>query len=200
MSATPLQHCACGCHTLVRGADYVNDYHEYPYSQGQVWQPYTASLPQRVPPEPRDSVEEQSGSYPSLTVADFGGGIPQAHATWLVLFKAGWSHEKIATTYNLPLAEVESVLSAFSRQPLPARRRVLPTVGSDAVAQRNAQGWRNRMRYLAQHEGWSLEMLRQAFPDYSRPCWRRSSRFPIAPWNQPSGARNVRSPSRETID
>jgi hypothetical protein len=78
MSATPLQHCACGCHTLVRGADYVNDYHEYPYSQGQVWQPYTASLPQRVPPEPRDSVEEQSGSYPSLTVADFGGeGFPK---------------------------------------------------------------------------------------------------------------------------
>jgi hypothetical protein len=70
-----LQHCPCGCHTLVRGNLCVNWYHEHLHQQGETWKPYKASLPRSVPaprltPPMAAANTDQVKSYPSLTVAD----------------------------------------------------------------------------------------------------------------------------------
>jgi hypothetical protein len=105
--------------------------------------------------------------------------VPREHARWLALFEAGWSPAKIAATYDQPLADVERVLDELSMEPLPRRRKVLPTVESDAVALRNAQAWRNRMRRLASHEHWTMAQLHQEFPDYSETMIARIIKAPV---------------------
>jgi hypothetical protein len=143
-----LQHCACGCHTLVQGDHYVNSYHEHLHQQGETWKPYTTSLPKPVPAPRLDAPMAgadtgQVQSYPSLTVADLPD-IDLKSRPWLVMWKAGWSEEKIAATWNQTPETVSQILDKLTEGALPPRR--VGTGGLYPKARATAGG--NRIRHL----------------------------------------------------
>jgi hypothetical protein len=108
--------------------------------------------------------------YPPLTVADFRGtDIPRSHAVWMALWDAGWSCEKIATTWDQPLESVVEALDKLMCRPWPVRR-----LGAGGLSTKErATARRNRIRQLFHEQGWSLEQLRQAYPIYSRAILER---------------------------
>jgi hypothetical protein len=176
-----LQYCACGCHTLVRGALHVNCYHEDLHQQGEVWRPYTASLLKPVPAPRADApmAEVDTGqvqSYPSLTVADLPD-IDLKSRPWLVMWEAGWSVEKIAATWNEAPETVSQILDNLTEGALPPHR--IGTGGLYAKARVTAR--RTRIRHLYHKQGWSLEQLRQAYPVYSRAMLEKMLKQSLTP-------------------
>jgi hypothetical protein len=186
-----LQHCLCGCHTLIRGAPYVNEYHEYLHQQGETHKPYPASLPKPAPapmaypPVPDDQIRP----YPSLTSSDLPSVSP-THRPWVVMWEIGWSVEKIADAWNETPETVSQVLNQLSVEPLPARR-----VGTgDLSTKERANAQRNRIRHLYRDQGWSLEQLRQAYPVYSRGMLEKIIKQSLIPAPVPKRCKRCETP------
>jgi hypothetical protein len=85
--------------------------------------------------------------------------VPQQYRPWLAMFEAGWSLEKIASTWSteahpLSAADVDTALDNLTQQPLPLPRGLppLPQSGEEC------NEWRGHLRQLAAHR-WPQESL-----------------------------------------
>jgi hypothetical protein len=75
----------------------------------------------------------------------------------------GWSLEKVATTWHVPVEQVTETLSQLSSQPLPVPFRQVPKLPATPA---EAQQRRAQIQQLYR-QGWSIERLAETFLYYS---------------------------------
>jgi hypothetical protein len=79
---------------------------------------------------------------------------PPLHGTWLLMFEAGWSIEKIASVWNQPIESVEATLDKLSQWPLPPEQQRLALPGSEEEGKKYHEILRELHR-----RGWSEAAL-----------------------------------------
>jgi hypothetical protein len=140
--------------------------------------------------EPSTLAPRPFNQIPRTEVLD----VPPLHRAWLNLWDAGWSVEKIATTWNQPPDSVEAILDDLSQQPLPPEHVTLSLPRNRAECDKRHQ----LLRELAER-GWSQESLLRITGCYTTEVLSSIIGKPSSKASAPRKSRAKLSPSRRCI-